>query len=51
MLTADAEFRAVANAAFDGASIDVFDGPDLGHTYPRELNPSILEWLMTTDRG
>ena len=34
-----------------GAQVTYRELADLGHTYPRELNPSILEWLMTTDRG
>jgi phospholipase/carboxylesterase len=34
-----------------GAKVTYREIADLGHTYPRELNPSILEWLMTTDPG
>jgi len=34
-----------------GARVTYRELPDLGHTYPRELNPSILEWLRATDPG
>jgi phospholipase/carboxylesterase len=34
-----------------GAQVTYRELADLGHTYPRELNPSILAWLATTDRG
>jgi phospholipase/carboxylesterase len=34
-----------------GAQVAYREIPDLGHTYPREINPGVLEWLMTTDPG
>jgi phospholipase/carboxylesterase len=34
-----------------GAQVTYRELADLGHTYPREINPQVLEWLMTTDRA
>lgn len=33
-----------------GAQITYREFEDLAHTYPREVNPAVLKWLMTTDR-
>jgi phospholipase/carboxylesterase len=43
--------EAEASLTAAGAQVTYREIADLGHAYPRELNPSILEWLMTTDRG
>ena len=37
---------AALNAA--GAAVTYVELPDLSHTYPRELNPQILDWLART---
>lgn len=34
-----------------GAAVTYREIADLSHTYPRELNPEILEWLKATSRG
>ena len=33
-----------------GANVVYREIDDLAHTYPREINPAVLKWLMTTDR-
>ncbi len=43
------EAQAALRAA--GANVIYREVDGLGHTYPRELNPSVLRWLMITDRA
>jgi phospholipase/carboxylesterase len=43
--------EAEAALASRGANVTYREIPDLGHTYPRELGPSILEWLLATPPG
>ena len=51
MFPVDMAREAEAALSAAGAQVTYREIADLGHTYPRELNPGVLEWLMTTDRG
>jgi phospholipase/carboxylesterase len=43
--------EAQAALAVHGADVTYREIGDLGHTYPRELNPAILAWLRATPPG
>jgi phospholipase/carboxylesterase len=50
MFSVDVAREAEVTLAAAGANVTYREVDGLGHTYPRELNPGVLRWLMTTDR-